>query len=155
MGQSLSTHIADWSIVDPSTFRMQLKEPCALVLETLGRPGTPPYIYPERIAGVPITEQITASIGSGPFMMKRDEWRPGSKIPKLDRLEWLYIPDANIAMTALMTGEIDCYEVPPMDFVPLFKENPDIKLLTVDELGVRQIIRTNASFPLFNNYKAW
>ena len=177
MGQMLNSHIADWSVIDPMTFRLQLKEPYALVLETLGRPGTPPYIYPARIAGVPVTEQITASIGSGPFMMKRDEWRPGSKvvfvknpnyapraepadymsggkIPKLDRLEWIYIPDANTALSALMAGEVDYYEMPPMDFVPLFKENPDIKLLTVDELGVQHIIRPNASFPPFNNIKA-
>ena len=177
MGQQLASHIADMTVADPTTFRMQLKEPYALVLETLGRPGTPAYIYPERIAGVPITEQITASIGSGPFIMKRDEWRPGSKvvfvknpdyipraeppdymsggkIPKLDRLEWLYIPDANTAMSALMTGEIDYYEMPPLDFIALFKENPDIKLLVADPLGVVQIIRPNSSFPPFNNYKA-
>jgi peptide/nickel transport system substrate-binding protein len=177
MGQQLASHMAEMTVVDPSTFRMQLKEPFALVLETLGRPGTPAYIYPERIAGVPVTEQITQSIGSGPFMMKRDEWRPGSKvvfvknpdyiprseppdymsggkIPKLDRIEWLYIPDANTAMSALMTGEIDYYEMPPLDFIALFKENPDIKVLVADPLGVQQIIRPNSSFPPFNNYKA-
>jgi peptide/nickel transport system substrate-binding protein len=177
MGQLLVSHIADWRVVDASTFSFHLKEPYALVLETLGRPGTPAYIYPAKIAGVPSTEQITASIGSGPFIMKKDEWRPGSKVVfvknpdyipraerpdfmsggkvvKIDRLEWLYIPDATTALNALMNGEVDYYEMPPMDFIPLFKENPDIKTMLVDTLGVQSLIRPNATLPPFNNEKA-
>ncbi len=177
MGQLLAFHIAELTAIDASTFQMKLKEPYALVLETLGRPGTPPFIFPERIANGNLNEQITTTIGSGPFMMKRDEWRPGSKvvfvknpkylpraeppdyisggkIPKLDRVEWLYIPDANTAMSALMTGEIDYYEMPPLDFIALFKENPDIKVMVIDSLGVQQLIRPNALFPPFDNYKA-
>ncbi len=177
MGQLLSARLVELTAVDAATFQMKLKEPYGLMLETLGRPGVPSFVYPEKIASGPINEQIVASIGSGPFMMKRDQWRPGSKvvyvknpdyvpraeppdfmsggkIPKLDRLEWHYIPDANTAMSALMTGEVDYYELPPMDFIALFKDNPDIGTMVVDPVGVQQLIRPNASFPPFDNFKA-
>ena len=135
MGQMLARQTADMEVVDDLTFRLKLKEPYGLVLDTLGKAGTPAYIMPERIASKPATEQITESIGSGPFMMKRDEWRPGNKavfvrfpnyiprseppdylsggkVAKLDRVEWLYIPDNNTTLSALMAGEIDYFESP-------------------------------------------
>ena len=109
--------------------------------------------------------------------MQRDQWRPGNKvvftknpayvpraektdylsgakIPKLDRLEWLYIPDANTTLNALITGEIDYFEAPPLDFIRLLKDNPDISVLNIDKLGVQALIRPNSAFPPFNNYKA-
>ena len=79
MGQMLAKVTADYEVVDDLTFRLKLTEPYGLVIDTLGKPATPAFIMPERIASKPATEQITESIGSGPFMMKRDEWRPGNK----------------------------------------------------------------------------
>ena len=61
MGQVLAARMAEISAVDESTFRFQLKQPYALVLKTLGRPNTPAFICPERVAGVPLNEQITTS----------------------------------------------------------------------------------------------
>src|SRR4051794_30137738 len=49
---------------------------------------------------------------------------------------------------------MDYYELPPLDFVGLLKDNPDIKLMVVDPLGVEQHIRPNSLYPPFNNYKA-
>jgi len=177
MGQTLAPAVASFEVVDPSTFRMVLSRPYPLVLEALGKPGTPAYVMPERIAGKPISEMITESIGSGPFIMQRDQWRPGNKVvfvkypayvPRkepaeymaggkvvhLDRLEWVYLPDANTALNALLGGEMDYFELPPLDFVGLLKDNPDIKLMVVDPLGVEQHIRPNSLYPPFNNYKA-
>ena len=177
MGQNLAVHVAGFEAVDASTFRMLMKTPYALVLEALGKPGTPAYMMPERVANQPLSEQITSSVGSGPFIMKRDEWRPGSKVVyvknpayiprteapdymsggkvvKIDRLEWVYIPDANTALSALLAGEMDYFELPPLDFIGLFKSNPDIVTLVVDPLGVEQHIRPNSLHPPFNNYKA-
>lgn len=176
MGQMLARQTADMEVVDDLTFRLKLKEPYGLVLDTLGKAGTPAYIMPERIASKPATEQITESIGSGPFMMKRDEWRPGNKavfvrfpnyipraespdylsggkVAKLDRVEWLYIPDNNTTLSALMAGEIDYFEAPPLDFIKLMEENSDIKVLNIDKLGVQFVLRPNFLAPPFDTFK--
>jgi len=174
-GQILRKFVVGIEAVDATSFRLVLKEPFGLVFELLGNPGTA-FIMPERIAGMPVTEQITTSVGSGPFMMQRDEWRPGNKavfvrnpnyvprsepadylsggkIPKLDRVEWLYIPDANTTLNALMAGEIDYFEAPPLDFIRLLKGSPDITVLNIDPLGLQGLIRPNSLWPPFNNFK--
>lgn len=175
-GQILGKFVASVDAVDAKTFRLVLKEPFGLTIDSLGSVGTA-FIMPERIASAPVNEQITAAIGSGPFVMQRDQWRPGNKVvftrnpayvprtekpdflsggkvPKVDRLEWLYIPDANTTLNALITGEIDYFEAPPLDFIRLLKDNPDITVLNIDKLGVQALIRPNSAFPPFNNFKA-
>ena len=177
MGVNLAPTVASFEAVDADTFRILLKEPFPLILDALGKPGTPAYIIPERIVSVPTTEMITATVGSGPFIMKRDEWRPGhrvvymknpayvprkeapdylsgGKVVHLDRVEWLYIPDQNTALNAFLGGEVDFYELPPLDFITMLKSNPDIRTLVVDPLGVSQHIRPNSLYPPFDNYKA-
>ncbi len=174
-GQILGKFVASAEVVDPSTFRLILKEPFGLVLDMLGNPTTA-FMMPERIASKPLNEQITESIGSGPFKMLRDEWRPGNKavfarhegyvprkepadylsggkIAKVDRVEWLYIPDANTTLSALMAGEIDYFEAPPLDFIRLMKDNPDLTVLNIDKLGVQGLIRPNSLNPPFNSFK--
>ena len=175
-GQVLKNYVASVDAVDAKTFKLVLGKPFGLVLDALGNPSTA-FIMPEKIANTPPNEQITASVGSGPFIMVRDEWRPGNKvvfkknpayvpraepadylsggkIPKLDRLEWLYIPDANTTLNALMAGEIDYFEAPPLDFIRILKDMPDVTVMTIDKLGVQGLIRPNSLHPPFNNYKA-
>ena len=41
----------------------------------------------------------------------------GGKVAKVDRVEWIYIPDQNTAVQALVTGEVDMIEIPPTDFL--------------------------------------
>ncbi|MGE0223030.1 MAG: ABC transporter substrate-binding protein [Acetobacteraceae bacterium] len=174
-GQFLAKYVTTVEAVDPRTFRLVLKQPFGMVLDSLGNPSTA-FIMPARIAGVPVTEQITESIGSGPFKMLRDQWRPGNKavfvkneaykpraekadylsggkIAKLDRVEWMYIPDANTTLNALLNGEIDYFEAPPLDFVRLLRDSPDVTVLNIDRLGVQGLIRPNSLYPPFNNYK--
>jgi peptide/nickel transport system substrate-binding protein len=175
-GQAFGKFVAGVEAVDPKTFRIVLKEPYGLILEGLGSAATA-YIMPEKQAGKPTTEQITESIGSGPFRMVRDQWRPGNKvvfvrhdgyvprkepadymsggkIPKLDRLEWLYIPDANTALSAMLAGEVDYYEMPPLDFIRIMKDDPNIEVRNIDRLGVQMLLRPNNLWPPFNNEKA-
>jgi peptide/nickel transport system substrate-binding protein len=176
-GQKLNEFLARYEAVDDDTFRIVLKEPYSLVLETLGKAGVPAFMMPERVARTPASEQITDPTGSGPFIMKKDEWRPGNrvvyvrnptyvprsepanylsggKVAKLDRVEWRYIPDNNTTLSALMAGEIDYFEAPPLDFIKLMKENPDITVLNIDKLGVQGLIRMNSLHPPFNDFKA-
>jgi peptide/nickel transport system substrate-binding protein len=86
-------------------------------------------------------------VGSGPFRFKTDErvqgsrfvyerfadyvpreqgessWTAGPKRVNLDRVEWIVTPDASTAAAALQNGEMDWWEVPTSDLLPLLKRN--------------------------------
>lgn len=177
MGQHMTAAMEGYEVVDDLTFRIRLKEPFGLVLEALAGAEAPAFMMPARIANLPLEQQITDPVGSGPFVMKRDEWQPGhktvyvrnagyvprkeapdylsgGKVAKLDRVEWLYVPDNNTALSALQAGEIDYFESPPLDFVQLMRSDPNLKVLTIGKLGVQMMARPNGLFPPFDNFKA-
>ena len=60
---------------------MTLREPYGLVLESLGKlASNAPFIMPKRVADTSASTQIGDTTGSGPFIFKKDEWRPGEKV---------------------------------------------------------------------------
>lgn len=177
MGQHMTEAMDGYETVDDRTFRIKLKKPFGLVLDALAGAEAPAFMMPSRIASLPLDQQITDPVGSGPFIFRKDLWQPGNraifdrnpnyvprndppdylsggKVAKVDRVEWLYMPDNNTALAALQAGEIDYFESPPLDFIALMKSNPDLKVLTIDELGVQMMVRPNALYPPFNNFKA-
>src|SRR3954467_7772108 len=134
MGQKLMSFVAGAAATAAKTTRMTLKEPYGLVLQTLAKPGASvPFMMPKRIAETDPQKQITEYIGSGPFIFKADEWRPGEKAVylknpkykprpepaknfaggktvKVDRVEWVSISDPQTAIAALANGEVDAVE---------------------------------------------
>src|SRR3546814_20236842 len=74
----------------------------------------------------------------------------GGKVAKVDRIEWLYIPDPNTAMNALISGEIDYYENPPADLVPILKQAEGVRVETLDPLGNQGMLRFNHLHPPFD-----
>ncbi len=134
MGQKLIANVSDLSPVDAKTFKMVLKEPRGLVLETIGKSGANvPFMMPKRIADTDPNTQISDAIGSGPFIFKKDEWKAGEKavylknpkykprsepasglaggkLAKVDRIEWIWIADSQTQVNALLGGEIDMIE---------------------------------------------
>src|SRR5262249_41298043 len=80
MGQKLMASIASFEAVNPKTFKLILKEPYGLVLLSLAKPSSNvPFMMPKRVAETSPSEQISDYTGSGPFIFKRDEWKPGEK----------------------------------------------------------------------------
>ena len=177
MGQELAGFVQTMDPLDKLSFKMVLKEPYGLVLESLAVHSNPPFVMPERVAKTPANVQIKEHIGSGPFRFKADEWQPGhkvvfernkdyvprkeppdfisgGKVVKVDRLEWLYIPDNNTTLSALTAGEIDYFEAPPLEYIQILKKNPDIVLHNIDMLGVQGLIKPNHLHPPFNHPKA-
>ena len=177
LGQKLMEAVGDMRAVDEKTFTIALKSPFPLILDALGKPSSNvPFMMPERLAKTDAFQQISEAIGSGPFKFVKEEWEPGhkavfvknpdyvpreeapsfaagGKIVKVDRVEWLYIPDTATAAAALNEGEADWYEQPPADLVPVFASNKDIVVATVDPLGNHGILRFNHIQPPFNNLK--
>jgi peptide/nickel transport system substrate-binding protein len=177
MGQHMTESMEGYEVVDDRTFKIKLNKPFGLVIDALAGAEAPAFMMPARIANQPIDQQITDAIGSGPFIFKKDEWQPGhkavyvrnpdyiprseppdylsgGKLAKLDRVEWLYMPDNNTALAALQAGEIDYFESPPLDFIALMKSNPDLGVLNIGTLGVQMMVRPNSLYPPFDNYKA-
>jgi len=177
LGQQLMGRTAELAAVDGKTVRLKLKEPWGLVLDALGKPSSNvPFIMPERIARTPATTPITDPVGSGPFIMKKDEWMPGAKIvyvknpayvprkdpasglagakvANVDRVEWLNIPDPQTAINALQKGELDIFEEVPADMLKGLAANPAVKVIPQDSLGVQAVFRLNSTQPPFDNPK--
>jgi peptide/nickel transport system substrate-binding protein len=177
MGQKLMSFVKDLAVVNPRTFKIVLKEPTGLVLSGLGKPSSNvPFMMPKRIAETDPSQQISEFIGSGPFMLKRDEWKPGDrivyvkfaqykprpeppsalaggKVAKVDRVEWRAMPDHQTAVNALLAGEIDYLEDPPHDLLPVVKKDANVKLVEINPLGNQWSFRFNVLHPPFNNPK--
>src|SRR4029078_10395637 len=133
-------------VVDSKTFQLVLKEPTGIVLQALSKPSGNPFIMPRRIAETPASEQIKEFVGSGPFIFKKDEWKPGDKtvyvknpkykprseppsglaggkVAKVHRVEWVAMSDQQTVVNALINGEIDMIESPQFDLFPLFAKD--------------------------------
>ena len=178
LGQQLMASVGDMKAINAKTFTIVLKEPFGLVLEALGKPSSNvPFMMPKRVAETDPFKQIEDYTGSGPFMFKKDEWKPGEKVVyvknprykprseppsmlaggkvvKLDRVEWLAMPDPLTAVNALQQGEIDLIEVPPPDLFPMIRADKNLTLFGWNALGSQIIMRFNQLHPPFNNVKA-
>ncbi|HJZ44092.1 MAG TPA: ABC transporter substrate-binding protein [Hyphomicrobiaceae bacterium] len=176
-GQKLMTFVAGLEVKDAKTFIMKLKEPTGLVLLGLGKPSSNvPFMMPKRVAETDPNTQISDFTGSGPFVFKRDEWKPGDrtvyvkfdkykpraepasglaggKVVKVDRVEWRAISDHQQAINALLAGEIDYIETPKHDLLPLLKKDKSVKLWDYNPLGNQYTFRPNQMHKPFDNPK--
>jgi len=164
--------------VDDRTFRWVLKKPYPKLLVALGKVGTPScFIMPARIAATDPFKPIGDYVGSGPMRFVRNEWVPGAKavferfadyVPRqepnswlsggkhmlLERIEWIVMPDPATASAALQNGEVDWWETPIADIVPVLKKNRNVMVDIADPLGNIGSFRMNHLHPPFNDVRA-
>jgi peptide/nickel transport system substrate-binding protein len=177
LGQKLMSLVHTITAQDPKTFTIKLKESTGLLIFALGKPSSNvPFMMPKRVAETDPNTQISDFTGSGPFVFKRDEWKPGDravyvkfehykpraeaasglaggKVVKVDRVEWLAISDHQQAVNALLAGEIDYLESPPHDLFPLLKDDANVKLVNLNPLGNQYSFRPNHLHKPFDNPK--
>jgi peptide/nickel transport system substrate-binding protein len=177
LGQGLASVVDETTGTDGKDFTIRLKEPFPLLLAGLAKVSSlPPFVMPERLAKTDPYQQITETVGSGPFKfvteefqpghqavyvknteyVPRDEppsWASGGKVVKVDRIEWVYMPDYATAAAALGNGEFDWWEAPPLDLVPMLAANPDVSVEKTDPLGSTTMLRFNHLHPPFDNVK--
>ena len=176
-GQSLATAVDKIEAADGKSFTIRLKEPFPLLLDALGKvSGLVPFIMPERLAKTDPYQQVTETVGSGPYKLVREEFEPGhmvvyvknpdyvprgeppswgsgGKVVKVDRVEWLYVPDAMTKAAALASGEVDWWENPTPEIWPVLAANPEITLAELDPFGSMGTLRFNHLHPPFDNVK--
>jgi peptide/nickel transport system substrate-binding protein len=71
-----------------------------------------------------------------------------------DRIEWMIPSDAATAGAALQNGEVDWWETPLPDLIPLLKRNRNISLDIADPFGNIGSLRFNHLQPPFNDVRA-
>jgi len=72
---------------------------------------------------------------------------------RVDRVEWITMADAQTAVNALQSGDIDFLEITPFDLAPMLAANKDLKVETLSKLGFQTIGRMNFLYPPFDNVK--
>ena len=176
-GQSIAAVLDTIAPDGDKSFSIKLKEPFSLMLEALGKVSSlAAFIMPERLANTDPFTQVTEVVGSGPFKFVKDEFQPGhmavyaknadylprkeparwasgGKVVKVDRVEWLVIPDATTKVAALNAGEADWWENPPLEIMPALAANPDIAIAPFDTLPGPIMVKFNWLQPPFNNVK--
>lgn len=177
MGQKLMEFVASLEATDSKTFTLKLKEPYGLVLDSLGKPSSVvPFMMPKRLAETPEDKAIPEQIGSGPFKFVQAEFQPGvkavyeknkdyvprkepanwttgGKVVKVDRVEWITMPDAQTAVNALQSGDIDFMENLPFEMVPVLEADKELKVEVLNKFGLQTLGRMNFLHPPFDNPK--
>lgn len=156
--------------------QFHLKKPFPTLPDLLGKAGTNmPCIMPERLAVTNPMKPMSEMIGSGPFRFVASERVPGARVvyerfadyvPRpggavdflsgakqayVDRVEWNIISDAATAAAALQSGEVDWWEQPTTDVLPLLRRNADLAVEVQDKSGFLGLLRLNHLQPPFDN----
>jgi peptide/nickel transport system substrate-binding protein len=177
LGQKLFSYVSAIKATGPTSFTITLKEPVSFVLQALGKPSSlVPFMMPKRLADTPPTEPITEVVGSGPFKFVKEEFKPGvkavyvkndqykpraeksswaagGKVVKVDRVEWIVMPDAQTAINALAAGEIDYIDEPQIDLLKLLEGEKSVVVGYPNEFGLQVVGRMNFLNPPFNDVK--
>ena len=176
--QVLAQRVAALETVDDRTFTLRLKEPFRFVEFLLGGSnGIAGGIMREKEATTDPFTPIGEIVGSGPFRFVKDEYRPGAKlvyeknpyyvtrdekpsgfaggkVAKVDRIEFIIIPDATVAVSALRSGEVDFIDSVSLDVLPTVEGDPNIVIGEVWPIETQVVLRPNSIQPPFNNVKA-
>jgi peptide/nickel transport system substrate-binding protein len=80
-------------------------------------------------------------------------WTSGGKVAKVDRVEWITMPDSQTAVNALQSGDIDFMENLPYDMLPVLEANKEITIEVSNKFGFQTLGRMNFLYPPFDNVK--
>lgn len=178
MGQMIRAIQQELVAVDDRNFRWRLSRPYPKMLFALGKNNTPVcFMMPERIARTDPFQQISEYVGSGPMRFLRSDWVPGARAawsrfeqyaPRtepanwmaggkrmaVERVEWIIQPDPATASAALQSGEVDWWETPLTDLIPVLRRNRNVALDIADPLGNVGCFRFNHLHAPFNDVRA-
>jgi peptide/nickel transport system substrate-binding protein len=177
MGQLLAGYTESLEASDPRTITLKLKQAVGFVLEALGKPSSyVPFMMPKRVADTSPTQPSTDTIGSGPFKFVKEEFQPGvravyvkndkyvprgekpswasgGKVVKVDRVEWIVMPDAQTAINALANGEVDYLDEPQADLLQMLDGDKNVVVRINNKFGLQVLARMNFLAPPFNDEK--
>jgi peptide/nickel transport system substrate-binding protein len=177
-GQSIKAIEQELVAIDDRNFRWVLKKPYPKMLLALGKIATPCcFVMPARIAATDPFKQISEYVGSGPMRFMRGDWVPGARsafekfegyVPRAeeaswmaggkrilaDRIEWLTMPDAATVAAALQNREVDWWEIPLPDLIPMLRKSRNVMIDIQDPYGNVGLLPMNHLYPPFNDVRA-
>lgn len=175
LGQNIRALTEEMVPIADRVLQIRFSKPFPLLATALAKPSSFCPIMPERLAKNPPSTQVTEVVGSGPFRWvanerlagsravyaKFENYKPraggeasfaaGPKIAHIDRVEWHTMPDAATAAAALQQGEVDWWESPSPDLLPLLRRARDVRVEVKDKAGAMGMIRFNHLVPPFDN----
>ena len=176
LGQKMFAALDKIEATGDNGWKMSFREPFGLVLEALSKPsGSPAFIMPKRVADTPADKQIDDYTGSGPYVFKKDEFRPGEKVVYLknaayqpraeppsgtaggkrvyvDRVEWMILKDAQTQASAITNGEVDMLTWLPAEHYASLRTNPKLEMVNPTLPG-SYFLHLNHHIPPFDNPK--
>ena len=172
-GSTLIAYTDELSAPDDKTIQFRLKKPFALLPDALGKAGSNMCaMMPERLASTDAFKPLTEMVGSGPFKWNAKErvpgslavydrfdgykpresgtpeWTAGPKITNFDRVEWHVIKDPGTSAAAMQSKEMDWWENPTNDMIPLLAGQTN---RVTDPTGLIGNMRLNELWPPFDN----
>ena len=179
IGRRLMAATAEMTTQGTNGFVIRLSRPFGGVIEALGKPSNHIcVIMPARIAAsTPPTTAVTPQniVGSGPFVFLPNEWIPGErtfyrkneryvardeaadglaggKVPKVDRVEMITMPDIAMRASALQQNEVDYLEYAPIDNLPRMRTNRNIVISQAGgQAEMMYAVSINFNQPPFDN----
>ncbi len=176
VGSLLMARTDELSVIDDRTFQFRLKRPFAHLPYALGKISTPMCaMMPERLALMDPFKGLSEMVGSGPFKFKADEWvsgaravyvkndkyvprsepstgwTAGAKVVHFNRVEWITSPDDGTSAASMRSGEMDWWELPTVDLLPVLKQTGRINVAIKDRNGTMGMLKMNNLQPPFNN----
>ncbi|HET7882534.1 MAG TPA: ABC transporter substrate-binding protein [Acetobacteraceae bacterium] len=173
-GQALMARTDEVLAPDDKTIVFRLNRPFALLPEAMCHGGPNMCaVMPQRLAETDQFKPVSEVVGSGPFRFNVDErvqgsrfvyerfkdYRPrdngvadftaGPKVVHFDRVEWHVQPDPATKAAALQTGELDWWENPTPDLLPLLRRN-NIATPISGRTGTPYFLRPNHLHPPFD-----
>jgi peptide/nickel transport system substrate-binding protein len=174
LGQSLMAATEELSAPDDQHIVFRLRKPFPHLAQALaGGTTNVAFIMPERLANTDPYKPITEMVGSGPYRFLASEHMAGArsvyerftayvlasgqkpnflagpKIAHFDRIEWITIPDPSTAAAAIQKHEVDWWELPSPDLLPLLARDRNLTVATMQTaIG---IMRFNHLHPPFDN----
>ena len=176
IGGLLMARTDELAAIDDRTMQFRLKKPFGILPYALGKISTPMCaMMPERFANTDPFKSVTEMVGSGPFRFKADEWMSGAravytkferynprtevstgwtaggKVVHFERVEWHTTPDDGTSASAMRAGEMDWWELPTPDLLPLLRQTGKIRAEIKDRNGTLGFMKMNNLQPPFNN----
>lgn len=173
-GKTLFARVENFAAVSENQVEFKLTRPFPHLPSALGKVAAfAAFIMPKRLLDSDPAKPVSEIIGSGPYRFLSKEYVPGAfvayekfadykprgsetlgygsgpKVANFDRVEWHIVPDPSTAMAAIQSGELDWWEMPQADFLPILEALPSVKLVPSSEQVL--LLRLNHLTKPFDN----
>jgi len=157
--RSLYTVMTDAEAPDDKTVVLTLENPTPAFMSSLAMFAA--SIVPEHAVTAAAGAFGENPVGSGAFVLK--EWRRGDRVileknplyweaglPKLDGIEWIYVPNDNTRMLQLTAGEVDAATFVPWNQIADLEANPEITIQLDKSTRMDHMLVNHSHAPLDN-----